>query len=485
MQCPECQSDNPADARFCNKCGSKLEIACPKCSNVNPAGSKFCNECGHNLSKSDVPREARDSLPSAPAEPVAPESMPVPEGERRQATIVFSDLSGYTSMNERLDPEEVEAIMSRIKIEAVRIVERHEGIVNQFVGDEVLALFGIPTAHEDDPVRAVKAARELHDLVRQISPEVEERIGIKLRMHSGISTGLVVTHLRDIRDGNYGITGDAVNIGARLASHSEADEILVSPETHGLIAPYFNTEAIGEITVKGKTQPTIPYRVTGESAVQTRFEASKQRGFTTFTGRNQELSTLYSSLEKTLAGNGQFVTVVGEAGVGKSRLIYEFRHRLNREEITVVQGRCQAYGTRIPYFPHINALKRGLNLRDEDTTAELHDKTVANVLAIDPSLEQYLPLYLHLLSIILTSGKQPMVLFFEDWHWTDEASDAALKRLINMSASYPLMLLVIYRPEYSASWANWSHHSPIILKALDHRSSENIVKSIWGVVQDP
>jgi class 3 adenylate cyclase/tetratricopeptide (TPR) repeat protein len=446
-------------------------------------------------------------------ESVPPDSRPIPEGERRQATIVFSDLSGYTSMNERLDPEEVEAIMSRIKREAVRLVERHEGIVNQFVGDEVLALFGIPTAHEDDPVRAVKAARELHDLVRRISPEVEERIGTKLRMHSGISTGLVVTHLRDIRDGNYGITGDTVNIGARLASHSEADEILVSPETHGLIAPYFNTEAIEELTVKGKTRPTIPYRVTGESTVQTRFEASKQRGFTTFTGREQELSTLYSSLEKTLAGNGQFVTVVGEAGVGKSRLIYEFRHSLNREEITVVQGRCQAYGTSIPYFPHINALKRGLNLRDEDTTAELHDKTVANVLAIDHSLEQYLPLYLHLLSIpseqyplpkhlhsqelsnaiqealvasfIMTSGKQPMVLFFEDWHWTDEASDAALKRLVNMSASYPLMLLVIYRPEYSASWANWSHHSPIILKALDHRSSENIIKSIWGVARLP
>jgi class 3 adenylate cyclase len=126
------------------------------------------------------------------------------------------------------------------------------------VGDEVLALFGIPTAHEDDPMRAVRAARELHNLVRQISPEVEERISTRLRMHSGISTGLVVTHLRDIRDGSYGITGDTVNIGARLASHSEADEILVSPETHGLIAPYFNTEATEEITVKGKTQPTIP-----------------------------------------------------------------------------------------------------------------------------------------------------------------------------------------------------------------------------------
>ena len=203
---------------FCNKCGSQLEITCPKCSRVNPPDSNFCNSCGHDLSKRDVPQKAADSQSSAPAEPESAESRHIPEGERRQATVVFSDLSGYTSMNEDLDPEDVEAIMSRIKQEAVRIVERHEGIVNQFVGDEILALFGIPTAHEDDPVRAVKAAFEIHELVRKISPEVEERIGTKLRMHTGISTGLVVTHIRDIRDGSYGITGDTVNIGARLAA---------------------------------------------------------------------------------------------------------------------------------------------------------------------------------------------------------------------------------------------------------------------------
>jgi class 3 adenylate cyclase/tetratricopeptide (TPR) repeat protein len=513
MECLNCQFDNPVGAKFCNECGRKLDIACPSCSHVNPAGSKFCNECGHDFSERDIPKAATDSTPLSQAEPTEPEFRPVPEGERRQASVVFSDLSGYTSMNERLDPEEVEAIMSRIKQEAVRIVERHEGIVNQFVGDEVLALFGIPTAHEDEPVRAVRAALEIHEFVRRISPEVEERIGTRLGMHTGISTGLVVTHISDTRDGSYGITGDTVNIGARLAARAETDEILVGPNTHSLIAPYFLTEALDEVTVKGKTQPTTPYRVVGESAVQTRFEAAQQKGFTLFTGRQTELKILRSCLEKTMGGKGQLVTILGEAGVGKSRLVYEFRHSLNRKEITVLQGRCQAYGVSIPFFPHINALKRGLKLRDEDTTAKLHEKTVTNILAIDPSLEKYLPLYLHLLSIpsdeyplpknlhsqeltnalhealaacfIQSSKKQPMVLFFEDWHWTDEASDAALKHLISIAASYPLMLLVIYRPEYSANWANWSHHTPINLKALDDRSSENIIKSVWGVDQLP
>ena len=513
MKCQQCQFENPSGAKFCNECGSKLELVCPQCSQVNPPGSKFCNECGHNLA-----RPPAGTATPAPANP--PESSPVTtslasigEGERRQATVVFSDLSGYTSMSERLDPEEVESIMSRIKAEAVRIVEGHDGIVNQFVGDEVLALFGIPTAHEDDPIRAVRAARELHAFVRQISPEVEERIDSILRMHSGISTGLVVTHLRDIRDGSYGITGDTVNIGARLASRSGPDEILVSPETHRLITAYFQTEALEEVTVKGRTRPTTPYRVTGESAVQTRFEAAQQKGFTSFTGRQQELAALNACLDKTTGSNGQFVTILGEAGVGKSRLVYEFRHSLDRKKITVLQGRCQAYGASTPYFPHINALKRGLNLRDEDTPAELHDKAVANILAIDSSLEKYLPIFLHLLSIpseqhplpknlhsqelataihealaacfILNSKKQPMVLFFEDWHWADEASDAALKHLISITASHALMLLVIYRPEYSASWANWSHHSPINLMALDTRCSEDIVKSVWGVEHLP
>jgi predicted ATPase/class 3 adenylate cyclase len=510
MKCKKCDFENPDGAKFCNECGSKLELTCPKCSKLNPAGSKFCNECGNNLTNSST---AAESSKIAHHSSRLSESPSLPEGERRQATIVFADLSGYTSMNERLDPEEVEAIMSRIKNEAVRIVEGHEGIVNQFVGDEVLALFGIPTAHEDDPIRAVRAAMEIHELVRKISPEVEARISTKLRMHTGINTGLVVTHIRDIRDGSYGITGDTVNIGARLATSAEPDDVIVGPETYRLISPFFETNALDPVTVRGKTKPLIPYRVIGDSAVQTRFEAARIQGFTAFTGREHELTALYSCLEKTLAGKGQFVTVAGEAGMGKSRLIYEFRHSLNRSAITAVQGRCQSYGRSIPYFPHINALRRGLNLRDGSTPIELHEKVVFNILAIDPSLEKYLPVYLHLLSIpskvyplpqhlqgrelttaildalaaifILNSNNQPMVLVFEDWHWVDDVSDAALKHIIGLIAPHPLMVMVVYRPEYSANWGNWSHHTPIILNAINDQNCENIIKSIWNVEHLP
>ena len=226
MQCPNCQTENPEINKFCRECGAKLIQVCPQCKSEIQANDRFCGQCGHNIVETSASAQLSKSKEENDISAPSDESVSFTEGERRQATIVFSDLSGYTSMNEHLDPEEVEAVMSRIKREAVRIVESHEGTVNQFVGDEVLALFGIPAAHEDDPVRAVKAAREIHDLVRQISPEVEKQIDTKLRMHTGISTGLIVTHIRDIRDGSYGITGDTVNIGARLAAHAEADQIL-------------------------------------------------------------------------------------------------------------------------------------------------------------------------------------------------------------------------------------------------------------------
>jgi class 3 adenylate cyclase/tetratricopeptide (TPR) repeat protein len=512
MKCPKCQLQNREGAKFCKGCGIILELACPNCRKVISPDSRFCDECGHNLSK---PSEANESLrtsrqPDLPPDTSGPTILP--EGERRQATVVFSDLSGYTAMNEQLDPEAVEGIMSRIKEEAVRIVESYGGSVNQFVGDEILALFGIPTAHEDDPLRAVKAALELHEMVRNTSPEVEGSIGKPLRMHTGINTGLIVTHLRDDRDGLIGITGRTVNTGARLKSLAGSDEILVGSETQKLIAPYFETVALEAIRMKGKAEPTIPFRVIRESKIHSHFEASEQRGFTTYTGRDQELATLYACLEKVLQKEGQFVTVVGEAGVGKSRLLYEFRHRLDQKDVTVLQGRCDSHGSDTPYFPLIDALRRGLHLKEEDSPAELLEKAVANIKAISPSLEQFIPLYLHLLSIqsdyslpahlqgkelrkameqalvaIITLNTQhaPMILILEDWHWSDEASQGALKYLIGVTAPYALMVVVTYRPNYPASWGYLSHHTPVILKPLDASNTENILKSVTGAARLP
>ena len=517
MNCPSCQHDNREGRRFCAQCGASLPLACASCGFGNDPGDLFCGGCGGSLSggalggnpaTTAAPQPLPDPPPEAPApSPERPSAEGVPgAGERRHATVLFSDLSGYTAMNEQMDPEEVGAVMGRIKAEAVRIVEGEGGIVNQFVGDEVLALFGIPTAHEDDPLRAVRAARKVHLMVREVSPEVENRIGHPLHMHTGINTGLIVTNLRDSRDGKYGITGDTVNTGARLKSLAGDDEILVSPATQGLIAPFYACDPLESVMMKGKAGLFTPYRVGGESPARSRFDAAEQKGFTPYSGRERELAALGRCLEKTLAGEGQFVTIAAEAGIGKSRLLHEFQQSLQGRDVTVLEGRSQPQGSNTPYLPLLNALRTGLNLGEGDTPQEQLKTTLATLRGIDRGLEDHLPIYLHLLSIpseaypilatlqgeelrrsiqlalsaliTLSAAKKPLVLLIEDLHWADEASTSALKYLAGVMARTPLMLVSTYRPEYAADWGAPSHLTHIPLQPLDETQSERIVKAV-------
>ena len=200
MKCPKCQFNNADDAKFCNECGQRLESVCPACSKVNKYGSKFCNECGHNFE--DSPQKEKP--------------IPIAASERKYVTVLFSDMSGYTAMTEKLDPEETKEIMGRVFGEIAQIVVKYEGFIEKFVGDAVMALFGVPQSHEDDPIRAIKAAREIHDIVSSISPQYEKRIGKPLAMHTGICTGLVVTGEVNLEKGTHGVLGDTINVASRL-----------------------------------------------------------------------------------------------------------------------------------------------------------------------------------------------------------------------------------------------------------------------------
>ena len=223
-------------------------MRCARCESENPESNRFCRACG---------------APLAPERPAA--------GERRQATILFADLSGYTAMTERLDPEEVNEVLAFVKQAASRVVERHGGTINQFVGDEVMAVFGIPNAGEDDPVRAIKAARDLHAEIREKTGGWLARTGAHLAVHSGICTGLIFAQYRNDREGLYQITGDPVVTAARLRSLASPDEVLVSPSTQRLVKPYFEMESRPAVSIKGKTAPLVPYRVVAESRIQSRF----------------------------------------------------------------------------------------------------------------------------------------------------------------------------------------------------------------------
>jgi class 3 adenylate cyclase/tetratricopeptide (TPR) repeat protein len=424
--------------------------------------------------------------------------------------VLFSDLSGFTAMTEKMDPEDVQALMRGLKNGAVEIVESHTGIVSQFVGDEILALFGIPAAHEDDPVRAVRAAQEIHALARKLSLEAEEKMGCPLRMHSGIDTGLVVTSTADARDGTVGVTGDTVNTAARLKAAAVDDQILLSLETARLVDTYVNLQPLEPLLLKGKTATVTPYRLAGEVAsVTSRFEAAAARyGFTAFAGRERELATLQQALEKAIVGQGQFVAVIGEAGAGKSRLLYEFRQSVDRDTVTVLEGRCQSYGAETPYLPMLDALRHALGIHGLTSGKALHDTAVEHIRAVSSDLEQYLPHLLHLLSIpseqhklpenlqgeslqrelenalaaviTLSATRRPMLMILEDWHWVDAASDAALNNLIDLAGNYPLMLLVLHRPEYQRRWDRVEHCTSISLHALDVAGTSNMLCSVLG-----
>jgi class 3 adenylate cyclase len=228
MKCCACETELPHDAKFCNVCGEKLELDCPECKKPNPVGSKFCLACGQQLA-AEKPTEI----------PV------VADAERKQVTALFSDLSGYTPMTERLDPEEVKEITGRFHDGVKTIVGKYDGFIEKFAGDGVLALFGVPKAHEDDPVRAVRAAREIHDLVEGMNPAYEARIGAHLSMHSGIHTGLAVTADVDSEKGTHGMSGATISIAARLSGIAKAGEILLGPVTQQQVERQFVSQALG------------------------------------------------------------------------------------------------------------------------------------------------------------------------------------------------------------------------------------------------
>lgn len=497
MRCRQCHHDNRTSARFCQICGAPLLRCCPRCAGELAPQARFCDRCGCQLS-SFAPISLSSELRG---------------GERRRATVMFCDLSGYTSLGEHLDPEEVEELLARIKTRAVQIVERHGGTISQFQGDGMLVLFGVPVTHDDDPARALRSARELHTMVRSISPEVEQRIGQVLRLHSGICSGLVVTSLRDGRDGTVGVTGDSANLAARLAELAEPDAILIGSETRRQVEDYFETAALRPLPIKGKSEPMRAFRVVRETPTQTRFEAAQRRGLTRFTGREIELTTMHRALERAMTGRAQVVTVSGEPGVGKSRLAFEFRHGVDRSRVSVLEGRCQSYGTATPYRPFIDTMRWGLQLREDESANVLRQRAVTNILNLDPDLSACLPQLLHLLSIssakfalpetltgaplresleialvktlAASAARRPTVLMLEDWHWADPDSIATLQRLISTAPHRPLLLVVLYRPDAAHPIEASAFHTHIALEPLGPQGTGSIICSMLGTAAPP
>jgi class 3 adenylate cyclase len=244
MQCPKCQFENREGAKFCKECGANLEVAGSECGTVYELGSKFCDECGYSLTQESQINKTE----------------PTSDGERKHVSVLFPDLSGYTAMSEKLDPEDVKEITGHIFDYVSMIVSKYEGFIEKYAGDAVMALFGANKSHEDDPVRAVKAAHEIHGFVESMSPQYEDKIGQPLQMHSGINTGLVVTGELNLEKGIHGVAGDTINVAARISSAANAGEILVDHTTYTRTEGYFQFENLDPVQLKGKTNAVEVHR---------------------------------------------------------------------------------------------------------------------------------------------------------------------------------------------------------------------------------
>ncbi|MGH7539747.1 MAG: serine/threonine-protein kinase PknK [Gemmatimonadota bacterium] len=439
------------------------------------------------------------SLAGGAAAPTLPRS-----GERRRACIVVSRVDRFTELVEDLPPHELEAFQRRFAAGAARVVQEHGGVVNRDREGELVALFGIPQAHEDDFARAVAAASALHAWVRRPGDAADDRWR-EVRIRSGVALGPVVARPRGEGGEKYRVSGDPVELAVRLSVQAGEDEILVSPECQKLIAPYFATEPSAPLLGAGGKGTLTPHRVLGPTGRHTRIEASRHLGLTPYTGRDAELRSLENLLASARAGEGRFVTVVGEAGVGKSRLLYEFTRRLDAAEAPVLHGGCQSYGAAVPYLPFIEALRELLSLGEDERDPAA---AAAALLAISGELEAFVPVYLHLLSLpsdahplpqhlegehlstaidealagvlTLAARRQPTVLLLEDWHWVDPASMEVLRQLVEMVPAYPLLVVVTRRPGRPVDWGGAAAHTSIHLGPMDREGSATIVQAVLG-----
>ena len=520
MKCPKCQAENPETKKFCRKCGAKLLLVCPQCGAEILPDDDFCGECGHNLTLPIEPTpkdlsfdEKLDKiqryLPKGLTEKILAQRDKI-EGERKQVTVMFCDMERYSQLSERLGPEEAYGIMDQVYELLIHKVHDYEGTVNEMTGDGIMALFGAPIALEDAPQRAIRSAYSIHREMASFSEKIkQERGGMPpIRMRIGIHTGPVVvgTLGNDLRV-EFKAVGDTVNFASRMEGLAEPGAIYVSEETFRLAEGFFRFEALGERYVKGKEGLVKVYRVIAPSTRRTRFDVSAERGLTPFVGRERELELLLDGFERAKTGRGQAFSIVAEAGVGKSRLLYEFRKAVANEDVTFLEGKCLSYSRGVTYHPVIDVLKSNFDVRENDRDSEIRQKVKRQLKILGADEASTLPYLLELLSVkdsgidkipmspegrkdrimeavkrITLKGSEirPLIVATEDLHWIDRSSEDYLKNLLDSISGARVFLVFTYRPEFVHTWGGRSYHSQVNLNRLSNRESLLMVSHLLG-----
>ncbi|MGH8693576.1 MAG: adenylate/guanylate cyclase domain-containing protein, partial [Burkholderiales bacterium] len=402
MQCSHCQHENRVGAKFCEQCGSPYPRACTNCGSELSANANFCAGCGQKVigteAEADRPGILKTYTPKHLAEKILNNRSAL-EGERKQVTVLFVDIVGSTSQSENLDPEEAHALMGRAIEVIVEEVHRYEGTVNQFLGDGVMALFGAPIAHEDHARRAVQAALAIQSALQPLDEELRSKGRSGLQVRQGLNTGLVVVGSigTDLRM-DYTAVGDTTNVASRLQHVAEPGAILISGRTRRLFDGFFRLRPIGDIDLKGKTEKIACFEVLSAQSTRTRIDIEADRGLTPLVGRDKEIQTLVGSFEKSKSGDGQVVLLVGDAGIGKSRLLMEFRRRIG-DEATWCEGRALSFGRAMAFHPLIDMLRRLFRIQETDAEADVIEHLEHAVLALGDELKPALSYLRYLLSV--------------------------------------------------------------------------------------
>jgi class 3 adenylate cyclase/tetratricopeptide (TPR) repeat protein len=517
MQCPKCRTENPEAAKFCIECANPLEVQCANCGVTNPARAKFCMECAHSL-KEQVEISAENlAAPKIESPGIQPsddnEIARFQTGERKQVTVLFSDLSGYTAMSERIDPEEVKEIVNRIFGQIKSVIAKYEGFIEKFAGDAVMAIFGVPRSHEDDPVRAIKAAKEIHDLVANISPELEDKIKQPLSMHSGINTGLAVTGDVNPELGTHGVSGDALNLASRLSDQAGAGEILVGYNTYHRTQRYFSFQELEPTTVKGKAEPISVYKVLSGSDRPD--SPPRSLGLSAdLIGRDVELTQLKDAFVHLRNGKGSIISIVGDAGTGKSRLVEEFRSSLDSDKIQWLQGHAYSYSQNMTYFPLIDLLSRTLQIEEGDPPDKVRQKIetgiealtgdrddiapyIGSLYALDyPELSKNTPelwktnlqqAVRAVLANLTPTG--PTIVCLEDLQWSDPSTIELLRFLLS-DINNQALFICTYRLPFSIFTSHQlsglgKSYQEIILKELSASEAQRMVESMLNASEIP
>jgi class 3 adenylate cyclase/pimeloyl-ACP methyl ester carboxylesterase len=428
------------------------------------------------------------------------------EGERKLVTVLFVDVSGFTALSERLDPEDVHTLMDRAFELMLGEVHRYEGTVNQFLGDGLMALFGAPVAHEDHVLRGVHAALGLQRVLVSYRDQLRAERGIEFTVRMGLNTGAVVVgRIGDNLRMDYTAVGDTTNLAARLLGVAESGQILVSEDVVKVVNPYFVLHPLGEVTVKGKALPVRPYRVDGARRVRSRLEAESERGLTSLVGRTHELALLHGSFADVQAGQGRAVFIYGEAGIGKSRLLLEFRRHAETAGARWVLGRCVSYGHSIAHLPVLDLLRDLFGIKEADNIETMLDKLAGGIREAGPDVAWTAPFLRALFSLnpadaaveamnpvqrkgrtaeavrdllLAYSGKYPLVLVVEDLHWIDPHSEDILRLLLESMAADPVMVVLTYRPGYTPTVAEQTYFTRITLRALPEAQTADMVQRV-------